>query len=62
MLRGWWAGPGSERLARKGATAAELMAETATNVAVSRANADRLVDWFCETIVTSEFHAVVDIA
>lgn len=62
MLRRWSAGPGAEELARSGATAAELMAETATNVAVSRANADRLVDWFCETIVTSEFHDVVDIA
>jgi GMP synthase-like glutamine amidotransferase len=60
MLRRWSAGPGAEELARMSVTPEALLAQTGVNVALSRPNAERLVDWFCETIVTSEFHHVVD--
>lgn len=59
ILRRWSAGPGAEELARLGVTPEELLAETASNVALSEPNADTLVDWFCATIVTSEFHDVI---
>ena len=60
MLHRWSAGPGADELARLGITPEALMDQTRQNVGLSRANADRLVDWFCEGIVTSEFHDVVN--
>jgi len=50
MLRRWSAGPGADELARTGSSAEELMAVTRANVALSRPNADRIVDWFLEVV------------
>jgi len=60
MLRRWTTGFGAEELVRIGSSAEELMATTQASVKESRAHADRIVDWFCETIVPSEFHDVLN--
>lgn len=60
MLRRWSAGPGADELARIGSSAEALLETTRTNVNQSRDNSDQIVDWFCERVVTSEFHDVID--
>lgn len=60
ILRRWTAGPGAEELARIGVTAEQVLADTVANVQVSRPNSDRIVDWFCERVVTCELHDVVN--
>ncbi|MDO8364417.1 MAG: type 1 glutamine amidotransferase [Actinomycetota bacterium] len=60
MLRRWTTGFGADELKRIGSSAEQLMATTQASVGLSRPNTDRLVDWFCESIVPSEFHNVVD--
>ena len=60
MLRRWTTGFGADELVRLGSSADELMATTQAAVAESRENSDRIVDWFCETIVPSELHDVLD--
>jgi hypothetical protein len=60
MLRRWTTGFGAEELVRIGSSAEQLMATTQASVTESRANADRIVDWFCERIVPSEFHDVLE--
>ena len=62
MLRRWTTGFGADELVRLGSSADELMATTQAAVAESRENSDRIVDWFCETIVPSEFRDVIDTA
>ena len=60
MLSRWTTGFGADELQRIGSSAEALMATTRASVQQSRANADRIVDWFCETVVTGEFHDVLD--
>ena len=60
MLRRWTTGFGADELVRIGSSAEELMAATRASVMDSRENSDRIVDWFCETIVPSEFHNVLN--
>ena len=60
MLRRWTTGFGADELVRIGSSAEELMATTQASVKDSRENSDRIVDWFCETIVPSEFHDVLN--
>ena len=55
MIRRWATGFGEEELLRIGSSPAELIAATQAAVVRSRPNADRLVDWFCETIAPSGF-------
>lgn len=50
MLRRWSAGPGADELARTGSSAEALLATTRANVLHSRPNADRIVDWFLDTV------------
>ena len=60
VLRRWATGFGADELVRIGSSAEQLLATTHASVGESRENADRLVDWFCEAIVPSEFHDVLD--
>ena len=60
MLRRWTTGFGADELVRIGSSAEQLLATTHASVGESRENADRLVDWFCEAIVPSEFHDVLE--
>ena len=53
MLARWTAGGGGEELAKVGLTRDELMAATRGNVKDSRKHAERLTDWFLETIAAS---------
>ncbi len=61
MIRRWASTGGAAELARIGMDPEELLAATRASIETSRPNAERIVDWFLETIVTSEFHEVVDI-
>ena len=56
MIRRWATGFGADELARIGQSPEELIATTQASVGASRANAERLVDWFCETIVAERIH------
>jgi hypothetical protein len=53
MLARWTAGGGSEELSRLGLTSEQVMADTRANVAVSRKNSDRIVDWFVESVASA---------
>jgi GMP synthase-like glutamine amidotransferase len=53
MLRRWATGFGAEELLRIGSSADELLATTRAAVHDSRPNAERLVDWFCESVAQS---------
>jgi len=55
MIRRWSTGFGEEELLRIGSSPAELIAATQASVVHSRPNADRLVDWFCESVTQSAF-------
>lgn len=48
-----WSGDGADTLRRRGSSPEELRAETSVNVLASRANAERLVDWFLEHVATA---------
>ncbi len=52
MLARWCAG-GRDELAAFGTSGDAVMAATRSNVAISRKNANRLVDWFLETVAGS---------
>jgi GMP synthase-like glutamine amidotransferase len=60
MIRRWATGFGEQELHRIGSSPEELIATTASAVVHSRPNAERLVDWFCETIVPSNFSDVLN--
>jgi len=59
MLRRWATGFGAEELLRIGSSAEELLATTRASVIESRPNAERLVDWFCESVAPSAFTEVL---
>lgn len=46
----WVSGAGGEELARLGSSRHRMLADTAANVAVSTLNAERLVDWFLDSV------------
>lgn len=51
VVRRWATGFGADELARIGSSPEELIATTQASVGASRVNAERLVDWFVDTIV-----------
>jgi GMP synthase-like glutamine amidotransferase len=51
VIRRWATGFGAQELERIGSSPEELIAATRAAVGVSKVNAERLVDWFCESIV-----------
>ncbi len=59
VIRRWATGFGEEELLRIGSSPAELIAATQAAVAHSRPNAERLVDWFCESVTQSAFVDVI---
>jgi GMP synthase-like glutamine amidotransferase len=59
LVRRWATGFGEQELLRIGSSPEELIATTKAAVVHSRPNAERLVDWFCETIVPSQFSDVL---
>jgi GMP synthase-like glutamine amidotransferase len=52
VIRRWATGFGEQELARIGSSPEELIAATQAAVRVSSVNAARLVDWFCESVVS----------
>jgi GMP synthase-like glutamine amidotransferase len=54
VVRRWANGPGGDELDRIGTTADALMETTRSVIDTSRENADRLVDWFCSSIVQND--------
>jgi hypothetical protein len=60
VIRRWATGFGADELHRIGSSPDELLATTRASVGASRANAERLVDWFCETIAHRQFTSVQD--
>ena len=60
IVRRWSTGVGVDELLRIGTSADELLEATRTATAMSRVHSDRLVDWFCETIVPADFVNVID--
>ena len=60
MLRRWSSGAGASELARIGVSVEALLTAARSNVDSSRPNSDRIVDWFLESVVPSEFHGVLD--
>jgi GMP synthase-like glutamine amidotransferase len=61
VVHRWSSGPGGDELARIGTSLDELMAITRASVVEAEVNADRLVDWFCDSIVTSDSSGVLDL-
>jgi len=59
VIRRWATGFGEQELLRIGSSPEELIATTKAAVGQSRPNAERLVDWFCETIAPSAFQDVL---
>jgi hypothetical protein len=59
VIRRWATGFGEQELRRIGSSPDELIATTKASVGHSRPNAERLVDWFCETIAPSQFVDVI---
>jgi len=60
MLRRWATGFGADELVRIGSSAEQLLATTRSAVPESRPNAERIVDWFCESVAQSEYLNVLD--
>lgn len=60
IVRRWATGFGEQELLRIGSSPDELIEATKHNVASSRPNAERLVDWFVDTIVPSQFVDVLE--
>lgn len=54
MLRRWATGFGAAELTRIGSSAEELLATTRAAVQESRPNAERIVDWFCESVAQAD--------
>ncbi|MBI4884834.1 MAG: gamma-glutamyl-gamma-aminobutyrate hydrolase family protein [Actinobacteria bacterium] len=54
MLRRWATGFGADELIRIGSSAEELLATTRAAVQESRPNAERIVDWFCESVAQGD--------
>jgi GMP synthase-like glutamine amidotransferase len=61
VVRRWATGFGADELARIGSSPEELIATTRASIGASRVNAERLVDWFCETIAQRQFTSVQDL-
>lgn len=59
MIRRWARGFGEQELWRIGSSPAELLDTTRAAVEASRPNAERLVDWFCETIAPRPHSEVI---
>lgn len=59
IIRRWATGFGEEELHRIGSSPAELIATTQVSVGHSRPNAERLVDWFLETVAPTQFKDVL---
>ena len=59
MIRRWATGGGAQELLRIGSSPDELLARTREAVASSRPNAERMVDWFLESIAPSESQKVL---
>jgi len=59
MIRRWARGFGEQELLRIGSSPAELLDNTRAAVEASRPNAERLVDWFCETIAPRPHSEVI---
>jgi GMP synthase-like glutamine amidotransferase len=59
MIARWATGFGEQELLRIGSSPAELKARTREAVATSRPNAERLVDWFLESIAPSNYANVL---
>lgn len=60
MLDRWSRGAGGDELVRLGSSRDALMELTRHNVVESKLNADRLVDWFCETVARSPVQTVLE--
>lgn len=60
VIRRWATGFGEAELKRIGSSPAELIASTQAAVGASSVNAARLVDWFCDTIVSSRDANVIN--
>lgn len=60
IIRRWAVGFGEDELHRIGSSPAELIARTQEMVVHSRPNAERLVDWFCESIAPTQFRNVLE--
>ena len=52
VVHRWASGPGGDELARLGMTHEALMADTRTNLQMAEPNTNRLVDWFCDQVVS----------
>jgi GMP synthase-like glutamine amidotransferase len=59
MIRRWARGFGEQELLRIGSSPAELLEVTRASVDASRPNAERLVDWFCESIAPRTLSEVI---
>lgn len=59
VIRRWATGFGEEELLRIGSSPAELIATTQACVERSKPNADRLVDWFLESVAQTQFKDVL---
>jgi GMP synthase-like glutamine amidotransferase len=62
VVHRWSSGPGGDELARIGTSLDELMAITRASVVQAEVNAHRLVDWFCDSVVTSQASGVLDLS
>ena len=61
MLRRWAESSfGADELVRVGSSPEELLATTRTAVVDSRPNAERIVDWFCESVAQSTYLDVLN--
>jgi GMP synthase-like glutamine amidotransferase len=60
MLDRWSRSAGADELKRFGSSREQLMERTRECVVQSRVNADRLVDWFCDTVIDATHPAMVE--
>ncbi|MEI8238565.1 MAG: gamma-glutamyl-gamma-aminobutyrate hydrolase family protein [Actinomycetota bacterium] len=61
VVRRWASGAGAEELLRIGSNVDALMEVTRDSIDASRSNAERLVDWFCDSVVPIEYSNVLDL-
>jgi GMP synthase-like glutamine amidotransferase len=54
VVRRWASGQGGDELTRIGSSVDALLDATRAVIDASQANADRLVDWFCDSIVQND--------
>jgi GMP synthase-like glutamine amidotransferase len=52
VVHRWASGPGGNELAALGMTADALLADTRAALSAAEANTNRLVDWFCDEVVS----------